>query len=323
MPPDAADPDAAGPDAAGPDAAGSDRAAWTLPARPMLAPGVRLTRRDRRHFQLGIEPGRRVVVADVPELRSCLEALREGRALDPRTPAALACCRTLLEAGLVVDADALLSVLPAEPDRRRAVAATFAEHGLAAARLLRERATAWVRVEAPEPWQGQLRSLLELAGLATAPGGRGAPPTPVAELLMTLGEPARERLDAWHHGGRPHLLVSLVQGQVLLGPFVVPGRTACLRCIDAHRRDRDPAHPLVLEQYVAAREAAVPEPVDPSLVTLAVAWAARDLLSWADGGRPRTWSATVQVSPALQLEPHSWLRHPRCGCSWGEELGVG
>ncbi|GAB2884507.1 hypothetical protein GCM10027026_39890 [Myroides odoratimimus subsp. xuanwuensis] len=289
----------------------------------MLAPGVLLTRRDRHHLQVGLDPERRVVVADVPEVRGCLEALREGRHPDPHSHVAIACCRALLDAGLVVDGDALLSTLPSDPLRRRAVAALFTESGADAPRVLHRRATTWVRLQAPQPWRDEISRLLELAGLSVAPPRGRATAAPMAELLMTLGEPQRERLDAWHHDGRAHLLVALVEGQVRVGPFVLPGRTACLRCLDAHQRDRDSAHALVLEQYVAAREAAVPEPADPSLVSLAVAWAARDLLTWVDGGRPSTWSASVLVTPALHLEPQRWLRHPRCGCSWAEELAVG
>jgi hypothetical protein len=102
---------------------------------------------------------------------------------------------------------------------------------------------------------------------------------------------------------------------------VVPGRTACLRCIDAHHTDADPAWPLLVRQYAAAcrrdRADGTPEPVDPLLATLAVAWAARDLTAYADGGRPSTWSTTVTLDARPdRLETQAWLRHPGCGCSW-------
>lgn len=295
----------------------------SLPSRPLLAPGVRLVRRDRDHLQVGLEPGRRVVVADTAEVRECVAALREGRRPDLRPPAALACCRALLEAGLVVDGDALLAALPADPDRRRAVAALFAESGGAAPRLLRQRSTTWVSVDAPSPWRGELARLLELAGLATSPSRARSPRPPAAEVLMTIGEPGREQVDRWHRTGRPHLLVAAIGDRVRIGPFVAPGRTACLRCVDAHARDRDAAHALVLEQYAAAAESAVPAPADPALVAVGLGWAARDLLTWVDGGRPATWSATVEATSQLELTPRRWLRHPRCGCSWAEDLVAG
>jgi len=59
------------------------------------------------------------------------------------------------------------------------------------------------------------------------------------------------------------------------------------------------------------------QPVDPILVTLAVAWATRDLASYVDGVRPSTWSSTVTFDAQLgSIESRCWMRHPECGCSW-------
>jgi hypothetical protein len=102
---------------------------------------------------------------------------------------------------------------------------------------------------------------------------------------------------------------------------VVPGSTACLRCVDAHHTDADPAWPLLVRQHhdAAARDRAdgVPEPLDPLLAELAVAWLVRDLATYADGRRPSTWSATVTLHAHLErVETRAWLRHPACGCAW-------
>ena len=49
----------------------------------------------------------------------------------------------------------------------------------------------------------------------------------------------------------------------------------------------------------------------------ALAWAARDLATYADGGRPSTWSTTLTLDPAHGgAETRAWSRHPGCGCSW-------
>ena len=99
----------------------------------------------------------------------------------------------------------------------------------------------------------------------------------------------------------PYVLVRLTEGRAVVGPFVVPGRTACLRCLDAHHTDADPEWPLLVRQYADAtrhdRADGVPEPVDPALAALAVAWAARDVTTYADGGRPSTWSGTLTLRP--------------------------
>lgn len=121
--------------------------------------------------------------------------------------------------------------------------------------------------------------------------------------------------------GTPHLLVRLTEGSAVLGPFVVPGRTACLRCLDAHHTDVDASWPLLVRQYATAsatdRADGVPEPVDSLLAGLALAWAGRDLASYAEGSRPSTWSTTIRLDAELtSIETRSWLRHPECGCGW-------
>jgi hypothetical protein len=107
---------------------------------------------------------------------------------------------------------------------------------------------------------------------------------------------------------------------VELGPFVAPGQTACLRCVDAHRGETDPRRALVLEQYAAAgpRADGVPEPVDEPVFTAALAWAVRDCLSYVDGLEPTTWSRTVTFGPGMAQTAREWARHPHCGCAWSE-----
>src|SRR5690606_40683072 len=40
--------------------------------------------------------------------------------------------------------------------------------------------------------------------------------------------------------GIPHLLVTAYEGRGSVGPFVLPGVTPCLVCLELTRRDRDP-----------------------------------------------------------------------------------
>jgi bacteriocin biosynthesis cyclodehydratase domain-containing protein len=140
-------------------------------------------------------------------------------------------------------------------------------------------------------------------------------------VLLGVGEPDRELVDSWTRAGTPYLLVRLTEGRAVLGPFVAPGQTACVRCVDAHCADADPSWPLLVRQYASAasrdRADGAPEPLDPLLASLAVAWAARDLASYVDGLRPSTWSSTVTLAGHLsRIEHRSWLRHPACCCSW-------
>ena len=158
--------------------------------------------------------------------------------------------------------------------------------------------------------------LLDAAGvgLATSPAG--------ADVVMVLsaGEIDRDRLDPLVRDRTDHVVVRLVDGGAVLGPFVVPGVTACLRCIDAHLSVEDPDHLAVTTRYARAtarpRADGTPD-LEPVLVSLALTWVLRDALAHLAGREPSTWSRTLFLGaqPRLRSE-QEWPRHPRCGCFW-------
>ncbi len=210
---------------------------------------------------------------------------------------------------------------------RHAAAALVRATGEHAGDALARRRGAVVSVRGFGPLAGALvRQVRDLAARAAfpldGPAGRGRRPRAgTVGVAVGVGEPDRALLDPWLQGGLPHVVVRLTEGRVLLGPFVDPGRTACLRCLDAHRTDEDPDWPLLVQQYAdrlgRGRADGVPEPVDPSLAALAVGWALRDVATFVEGRRPTTWSTTLLFSPRLEeLRTVPWLRHPECGCSW-------
>jgi hypothetical protein len=156
-----------------------------------------------------------------------------------------------------------------------------------------------------------VRRLLRGAGLGLA----GPNDLPTAWLVVTPAEPVRAEIDPLVREAAPHLLV-VCGAAARVGPFVVTGQTACLRCVDAHLAEPDPRRPLVVEQ--AARTAADTDdaPVDPTLEVLALAHAVRDLARYAEGDRPASWSATIDIDHAAPAVRREWKRHPHCGCAW-------
>ena len=292
--------------------------------RPILRPGTHVLRRGPHRVQVGLDPAAALVLTDSPGVRSRLRLLTS-----PAVPADAAdqppddpVLGLLAAHHEVVDSDHLLPLLTGDV-AAHTVAAVARQAGgdaastLAVRRLWRSE-TRWFGHPSGRSLVGAFDALTRSAGLGidAGPGARHD-----GGVLLGVGEPDRELVDDWTRAGTPHLLVRLTEGRAVIGPFVDPGATACLRCVDAHCQDADPAWPLLVRQYAAAsardREDGAPEPVDPLLAALAVAWAARDLASYVDGGRPSTWSATVTLDPALtRLETRRWLRHPGCGCSW-------
>jgi bacteriocin biosynthesis cyclodehydratase domain-containing protein len=229
----------------------------------------------------------------------------------------LLACERLLAHGLVVDSDLWCSQLGgSDAERAEARTSIVAEHGLRAAATLERRASTKVALDCTGLSRAatRLESLLSMAGLAVGP------PT-AADLLLVVrrGEPDREDLDPLLRRDQAHALLSVSEGRVRVGPFVRPGVTACLRCIDAHRHDADPRHGVVTQQYSGAGPSGtcgLPAPVPADLVDVAVGLLARDITRWADGEQPGTWSSTIDVDPRLRLARTLWRRHPGCGCSW-------
>lgn len=284
-----------------------------LPARPTLRPGWYVVRRGDGLLQVGVDPPHRVVLADSLAVHAVLDALRALRRPGRRgrlDPAGAACLADLLAADLVVDADA-----------PRLEALRFGASALP--RTLARRAVR-VRLLAPGHLRADAERLLAQAGLTTASDD-------AAEMALVLhqGEPVRETLDALVRDALPHLLVTASEARIEVGPFVVPGLTACLRCVDAHRGEADVRRALVLEQVSRLVRSEVPAsttraaPSDPLLWSWALAWAARDLARYAEGDEPSTWSASHTIDPVAAPVGRRWARHPHCGCAWQPVASTG
>lgn len=273
----------------------------SAPLHAALRPGFPVLRRDQDTLQVGLRPPYAVRLRDRPGVRTLLEALRTGTVLRalPDDDAAAALVR-LRRAGLLVEPGPHTAHGPEAPDHHL--------FGASARTRRAARAALRVAVEADPAAAPGLGELLAEAGLATADTGGGVD----VVLVVTAGPLARPRTDDLVRAGTPHLVVSGNDDRRRVGPFAVPGLTACVRCVDAHEAEADPRLPLLLVQ---AAEAPAP-PVDPTLARLALAWAVRDLARFAEGEDPSTWSATVDIGATAAPEVTSWLRHPHCGCAW-------
>ncbi|GEP38818.1 hypothetical protein NPS01_24810 [Nocardioides psychrotolerans] len=281
-----------------------------LPEQPALRPGISVTRHDDHHLQVGVDPPQRVVVPDVPAVRRLLDALAGATALPGPDEQTWPVLRRLWEAGLLVDARSVAASITHGP--AAAVRAAWAQFGLGAGDRLGARAAARVRVAAEDDARADVSRLLRASGVQVVEEGAAD-----VWLIVHDGEVPRASVDDLVREGVAHLLVSGALGSVVIGPFVLPGVTACLRCVDAHRAETDPRRALVVEQVVSRPPAAVR---DPALHALALAWATRDLLRFVEGDQPSTWSASFDLGPVAAPERRAWTRHPHCGCSWDETL---
>ena len=309
--------------------------------RPVLRPGAALLRRDRAHLQLGVEPGQAVVLPDSPTVQDLLGRL-DGLCARDRV---VASCRdagraaevldTLVAAGLVVDADEVRAAhTPGE-------LAYLLARGTAddAAHRLRRRAEATVGLlaggERQESLLAVIGSLLTASGFgglvtsdivaaAVPPGSwrhRLPPAHPPPDATVVVGAPVTSAsTEALVLADVPHLVVSVVDAVAVVGPFVRPGRTACLSCIDRVLAARDPAWPALLDQLrlpgpVAGGPADLPVPRSPVLDAAATTLAAREVLAHLAGEPVLTYDASLRFSADLVEQVlHRWHLHPDCGC---------
>ncbi|QIK67397.1 TOMM precursor leader peptide-binding protein [Nocardioides sp. HDW12B] len=300
---------------------------------PLLLPGTHVLRRPDGVFQLGLAPteavrlehedagGRLAPVDGSP-------GLAESPALTARLVAQ--------HAAAADDAHLRRALAPDRPEnrwQRHTMASLFRDAPALMAARVDERGTKRIRVRGfghplDETLRTDLLDLLRRASLTphgprpSGPPARHALPTEPVHVLLGVGEPSRSLVDPLLREAVPHLVVRLSEGAALVGPFVLPGLSPCLRCLDAHVSEDDPAWTLLVEQYSRAarrgdRADGVPEPVDAVLAALAVAWAAREVATYAEGGTPETLGATVRLSPRTgATTTRRWEAHPHCGCAW-------
>jgi hypothetical protein len=323
-----------------------------------IKPGLRTAWRGPDAVQFGMEPGRGAVVEGLTALdRGLVEQLEEGvddAALPTDGPAGERARRllALLRAG-----DVLLT--------RRSGRGVLARVGSAAQRLAPD-AAVWGIVHAGDGdgWEliadrgrrevqviGTGRLAANLADTLTAAGVGSvldltAPPAswPLGSFRATPGGPSGRRPDLVVlvraaaadsvAAGRllaadvPHLSVVVREAGLIVGPLVLPGAGPCLRCLDLHRTDRDPAWPRLLAQLPGRATPA--DAGETASSQLGAALAALQVLAHLDGlaapgpaggagapPRPASVGATLEVDlPDGLVSRRPWPVHPACGCSW-------
>ncbi|MBI9116096.1 ThiF family adenylyltransferase [Sanguibacter suaedae] len=113
----------------------------------------------------------------------------------------------------------------------------------------------------------------------------------------------------------PHLPVVVREGDVVVGPFVVPGRSACLTCLDMHRTDMDPGWPALAAQ-LRAIGSTHPAPQPSVVASVAGGAAAAQVLAFLDGQDPAATGTALEVrGPDARPRVRRWSVHPGCGCT--------
>lgn len=127
--------------------------------------------------------------------------------------------------------------------------------------------------------------------------------------------PRPERVDMLMRAAVPHLFVRVRDTIGIVGPFVVPGLTSCLRCADLQRCDLDPCWPQLAVQLAGRTQL-----TDLAGTQATAAFTAAQVLeaaAWLQGTaeRPATCETSVALEPrAAAVRHRRWSAHPQCPC---------
>lgn len=148
------------------------------------------------------------------------------------------------------------------------------------------------------------------------PGTRGGPVAD-PDLVVLAPTTAVDDVDvlALSRAGRPHLLAEVRETVGVVGPLVVPGHSACLRCLDLERSDRDPGWPALVAQLSGPGRQ--PPVGDAALAAAVAAQAALQALALLDGDTPASLGGSLELAlPDWRWRRRTWQVHPACACRW-------
>jgi hypothetical protein len=301
--------------------------------RPALKAGLLPVWRDRETVQIGIDPRRAVALTGLDESVGLISLLDGSRDRDQLIEAAWAQgitaevvdrVLTALAAGGALDDPPAAALRSLTPERRTRLGAELAAaalargHSDAGLATLARREAARVQVYGPGRIGAAIADLLATSGVGRVSvcADVGGPPTTMPDLVILIGYHHPEQAARLVRAGVTHLAVLAQEAIGVVGPLVLPGRSACLRCLDLTRSAADPAWPRILAQL--AGRPADPPACGAVLATAVAAQASAQALAFIDrdpGRGPAENGSLELVLPAWQWRRRDWPPHPRCGCA--------
>lgn len=287
--------------------------------RPTLRPGLHVLRRDLRTMQIGLEWSGVAALADSPALQIVLDVVDgfrdvEGVVLAARSRGigradAEDVIEALLDSGALVDQ----SVLKPPELAHASWSAMWLLAGPRrnAAAVLSARSRNRVLVSGSGRVASLVRGLVEAEQVPVTSSAEDA----TVVVLAGDREPSRDAADEAMRRGLPFLCVGVRELVGLVGPFVVPGSTACLRCVDLARTQLDPCWPTLVD---SAEVNPPPTPCgSPALFAVTAGYAAQEVAIWASGLVPLSCDRVIELPHGFgEVQTIAFEPHPECGCGW-------
>ena len=163
------------------------------------------------------------------------------------------------------------------------------------------------------PLAERLHGALQRAEFQPLPLGQPGWPGPDRPLIVLATgtcEPDRWLTDRITSAGHPTLVVRADSDRGVIGPFIQPRQTPCLRCLDLLRSELDPRWPLLVAQLCRLRTRPA-----AALVEWLAGEAVAEVGRWRAGELPELAGRTFELSLSrLQRSSVSWAAHPACTC---------
>ncbi|WP_166845997.1 ThiF family adenylyltransferase [Isoptericola sp. BMS4] len=136
---------------------------------------------------------------------------------------------------------------------------------------------------------------------------------PEVVVVVEAHAPDPGRYDHLLGAGVAHLPVVVREADVVVGPFVLPGVSPCVRCDERHATDADDRWPAAAAALRRSGGRAAPH--ETTLAACAAALAAGQVLAHLDGHRPLTAGGVLETSlPDAVPRLRRLAGHPACGC---------
>lgn len=313
-------------------------------ARYRLSPDLAVVQRNGTTIQIGTEAPRRVILAHVPpQTHDVLTHLGDADSLDDAIERLGGDTRHWRQLFHRLSADKLLEPAVAAGPFQPHLAGEWMTliHRLGrprADRVLQARADATVVIEGAGLVADIVGAVLDSAGIGAVyqwpgPGAAGGatdprehagadgrvarrvryhrPASQIRPTVVVLAgalAPAAGRTAALVSDVVPHLPVHVTSARLVVGPLVLPGRSACTNCIDRHRRDADPEW--------SAIDAAAPLRPSALLAHAAATLSATQVLDLVDTvRRPDAIGATIEQAAGSSFpQRRVWSVHDECRC---------
>jgi hypothetical protein len=138
---------------------------------------------------------------------------------------------------------------------------------------------------------------------------------PINFVKVFIGKVDSEQIAQAMSDGDAHLCISVPDGPSLdIGPLVIPGQSACLRCVKLARSDQFPTS-AAIDLY---RSAQTPLEIPVSTSHLIAGYIASELINFFETGTSPLIAHRAHFSyltPSV-FDRTRYSRHPLCGCSW-------